>query len=537
MLGRLIANRYEVRRLIGKGGMGAVYEAWQGDLGRRVAVKFLVDTGMPMAMRQRFHREGALARRVVDEHVAQLYDVGTTDDGHEYLVMEYVEGDDLGTLIAREGPFSVERAVAIARAMLLGLRAIHGKDILHRDVKPTNVLVARGEGGADIIKIADFGLARGAGDATLTATGHVVGTTAFMAPEVFRGDAIDHRADLYAVGITLYQMLTGALPFLGATAEIGAKHVYEPPPPITRARPDVPAHVARAIETALAKSPADRFRDAQAFIDALDGKVPALDPITYSPPTVASRPVRRPQPRRWPWLLALVGVAGGAAIGAVLARRNQPAPVAIVPPDHAAAVAADAAVIVAPDAAVIVAAQVVPVDAAVALPDAATAAHVKPAHHPAVATCQCLPSDGEQIALCPAQGRSLCRCNDARGRPLCERELVPCRLEDRAEVEQAGWDFDELCTIDNLIRCPDLTWARFARPGTAGAACSGYSTAVLGKLWADGGKSGVKIDGYLDCDACPGANTRTYRGVPGARCSGFHWRTGAPVEGTLQHCE
>jgi len=289
-IGRAIDGRYVVTRLVGKGGMGAVYEAREGE--RTVAIKFLA--AGDAQLRARFRREARLARDVDAENVVRVL-----DNGDDYIVMEYVAGSDLERLLASEKALSIDRAVAITSSILDGLAAIHDRGIVHRDVKPSNVFVT-----GDTVKLGDFGLARGPQDATLTASGHVVGTTPFMAPEVFRGETVDHRADLYAVGITLYQMLAGKLPFVGPTAEIGALHVYSPPPPLEAARPDVPPWLVAIVARALAKSPLERYSSARELRAALE----------------ARGGTREPRRARWPYIIAALAVAAGALIGAVAAR-------------------------------------------------------------------------------------------------------------------------------------------------------------------------------------------------------------------------
>lgn len=543
-IGLTIDGRYVVRRWIGKGGMGAVYEAEQPSLGRKVAIKFLL--ARDSAHAERFRREARLASQVIHEHVAQVYDVGRTPDGIDYLVMEYVEGSDLAYLLRDVTLLPVERAIAIVRAVLEGLAAIHALEIVHRDIKPSNVLLATRGDDVDFVKLVDFGLARAADDATLTKTGHIVGTTPFMAPEVFRGEELDHRADLYAVGITLYQMLAGKLPFEGATAEIGALHVWSPPPPLGEQRAELPPWLVRVVERALAKAPGDRFADAQSFIDALDRKQVAEPPTVVerrapsrprpSPPapspTPTSPPVRRTR-ARWPWLFVGLAIAGGAAVGAFLARPQSGA-VAVASPDAAIT----RAPLDSPIAAEAVDARVLANDAAIASPPQVDAGVRHPRHssRPAKAAgmCHCLGTSGENTPLCAKQGKPLCRCVVGRLAPLCPALLVECDYDRREQAKALGVDLDRVCS-SGLV-CPELTWMMFARAGTHGAPCTGYTTnhADDGYDWVE---VNVRRTGTFACDTCPGANNRVYAGAEGDPCTGYHWRTGDSVAGTLQHCE
>jgi Protein kinase domain len=540
-IGQTIDDRYVVRRLIGKGGMGIVYEAEQPSLSRRVAIKFLVaDDG---ALAQRFKREARLASQVVHEHVAQVYDFGRTPEGHDYLVMEYVEGTDLANLLKHDVMLSVDRAARFATSILKGLEAIHALGIIHRDVKPSNVLLTRRGDDAEFVKLGDFGLARGAHDVTLTKTGHIVGTTPFMAPEAFRGHELDHRADLYAVGITLYQMLASKLPFSGATAEIGAAHVFTPPPPLDAQRSELPRWMVDIVERALEKAPEDRFQSARAFITALethDAGVP--DATTLAPPTVAARR-QRPKPtigaprRRWPWLLAAVAILGGAGTGAYLARSARRVPIATV--------ARDAAVseprVVDGGARPVDVSEVVadlPVDGGMTPSGSQRSGKLPTPAAGLRSLCVCIASTGETVPLCARQGPPRCRCQASDGLPLCQAPLVDCDFGDEPKFTAAGLHYQDVCSslTPNPKRCSDLSWLRFTKDAVQGAACTGIRVnhRYQGKSLIGEGDT---VDGTWNCDSCPGANNRTYRGIDGEACTGYHWHTGAPVAGTLQHCD
>jgi tRNA A-37 threonylcarbamoyl transferase component Bud32/tetratricopeptide (TPR) repeat protein len=267
LIGKTIDARYRVRRLLGRGGMGAVYEAEHVGLGKRVAVKFITGEIDPDTL-ARFRREARVAGQLAHDHVVEIYDVGE-DDGHAFIAMEYVEGRDLRSVL-KEGRLDAERAIAIARQILAGVAAIHDAGIVHRDIKPANVLLAAG----DAVKLMDFGISKAVGDAAeITKSGTMVGTPQYMAPEQLMGGEVDHRADLYAVGLTLYAMLTGEPPFsASSTMEVAAMQLRDPPPSLDRVRPGLPRPLVRAIERALEKAPRDRFDSARAFAAALDSE-------------------------------------------------------------------------------------------------------------------------------------------------------------------------------------------------------------------------------------------------------------------------
>jgi serine/threonine-protein kinase len=345
-LGKTIDNRYLVRRLIGRGGMGSVYEADHIGLDKRVAIKFLRGEATDRDALARFHREARTSSRIVHENVVQIFDVGTDDDV-AFIVMEYVEGHDLRQILAA-GALEPARAIAIAKQMLDGLDAIHQGGILHRDIKPENVLVTTHRG-RDAVKIMDFGISKHAAAQTLTDTGKVVGTPRYMSPEQLSGADVDPRSDLYAVGLTLYEMLVGSPTFDGESSSVlAAMHLSQPPPSLAAKCPGLPAPVIAAVERALAKAPSDRFADARAFAAALDpdGAFASTFVATADPreaPTVASR--QRPAPgekpaatvqtrsRRWPWaIVTVLVIAGGIAVALVLFKRGTDAePLAVTP--------------------------------------------------------------------------------------------------------------------------------------------------------------------------------------------------------------
>ena len=262
LIGAILGDTYELQRRLGEGGMGRVYEARHVRLGRRFAVKMLHQ--MFAADRDalaRFRREATAAAAIVSPHVAQVVDVNATRDGHPYLVYELLEGEDLSTLLEREGSLSIDRATRIARQVAHGLEAAHAAGVVHRDLKPENVMLVRGGDGGDLAKVLDFGIAKVTEDEKLTRTGAILGTPAYMAPEQARGGAtIDHRCDVYALGAMLYRSVTGRPAFGGEDAGRTLTSVIwdEPARPKTLRR-DLPDALELVIQRAMAKDPHARF--------------------------------------------------------------------------------------------------------------------------------------------------------------------------------------------------------------------------------------------------------------------------------------
>jgi len=269
---RLLGDRYEVIAVVGSGASAVTWRGHDRRLDRRVAIKILRREGeQDSAYVQRFEREARTSASISHGHVVNVYDVGQ-EDGWLYLVMQFVDGEDLKHMIARRGPLPVEEALEIARQILDGLAAIHGADILHRDIKPQNVLVDR-EG---VVRVTDFGIAQAAADVGLTMAGTAVGTAAYMAPEQARAEPLSEATDIYAVGVVLYEMITGDVPFDRPTAMATMlAHVQEEPVPPSRRAPGagIPAWLDGIVLQAMAKRPEDRFRSATAMARALGGNL------------------------------------------------------------------------------------------------------------------------------------------------------------------------------------------------------------------------------------------------------------------------
>jgi serine/threonine-protein kinase len=264
--GQVLAQRYRVQRLLGKGGMGAVYLADDEVLKELVALKVISSAfaADEQAMIARFRREAAAARKVSAPTVIRIHDLGEARPGLLYLSMEYFAGRTLSELIAQRGIVPIKDVQDILQQVANGLEAAHTAGVIHRDLKPSNVLV--GERGA--VKIIDFGLATTQMGEGLTATGAILGTPHYMAPEQVRGKPVDARTDIYALGALTYHLVTGRPPFSGDNAiAIGFAHLSENPTPPRQLRKDCPEGLEAAIMAALEKSPDERPATAKAFLD------------------------------------------------------------------------------------------------------------------------------------------------------------------------------------------------------------------------------------------------------------------------------
>ena len=286
LVGTVIAERYRLVRRVGEGGMGAVYLGEHLTLRKRVAVKFLhAEMSRIAEVVARFEREAQAAARLDHPNVVAAHDFGKTADGVFFLVMEFVEGGSLRDLLERTGRLAPVEALHIARHIAAALTRAHAEGIVHRDLKPENIVLVAREDDARFAKVIDFGIAKvtpqGAGDtgAPLTQMGMVFGTPDYMAPEQALGSAVDLRADLYAFGIMVFEMLTGRRPFQADdVVTLMGKHISEPVPaasslvPTGALAPDVDAVFART----LAKSPVDRFASATEFVQALEASLAGL---------------------------------------------------------------------------------------------------------------------------------------------------------------------------------------------------------------------------------------------------------------------
>ncbi len=306
--GTVLGDRYRLGRLIGRGGMGAVYEATQLDLGRRVAVKVLEGEHRAPSLEAlaRFRREAQAAARIQHPNIVQINDF--QEASHPpFLVMEYLEGESLASLLEREGPLSGGRVAYIAWQVLSALSAAHREGLVHRDIKPDNVFLTDFASVADVVKLLDFGIAKLVGESgctSLTSKGAVIGTPAYMAPEQVRGLDVDARTDIYAVGAFMYDALTGQPPFRGeGVYQVLYRIAEDAPAPLLARRPDLDPALAEVVQRALRKSPEDRFSSAEEMATAL---APWVVPSVRN--SSAPRPVRSIDP-----MAITLGVASGTA--------------------------------------------------------------------------------------------------------------------------------------------------------------------------------------------------------------------------------
>jgi serine/threonine protein kinase len=308
-------SKYRILEEIGRGGMGVVYKAHDTVLDRPVAIKVLAPhLTWDQEFVQRFLREARTAARLEHTHIVMIYDVGQAQ-GYHFIAMKYLEGQPLSTLIRQEGPLHAERAVRILVQIAQALDYAHARGLIHRDVKPGNVIV----GPQDQATLTDFGVARSVEGTRLTQSGVTMGTPAYMAPEQVKGEPVGPATDVYALGVVTYEMLGGRAPFEGETPHVLHAHAYEPPPPLRQVNPRVPEALAAAVHKALAKEPKQRYPTAGAFAIALGqaAGVRESEVIQKPPPPRLPSP---PPPRAgqllfWP----LFGALGALLLLVVLA--------------------------------------------------------------------------------------------------------------------------------------------------------------------------------------------------------------------------
>ncbi|MGH2427721.1 MAG: Stk1 family PASTA domain-containing Ser/Thr kinase [Candidatus Limnocylindria bacterium] len=359
MIGRLISGRYRLIAPLGEGGMATIWRGVDEQLDREVAVKLLrPQFGSDTGFTARFKQEARAAGSLSHQHIVSVYDYGTDGDkGDQYIVMELIEGRDLSSVLRERGSLGTDDAVRVAIGTAGALEAAHRKGIVHRDVKPGNILITD----AGDVKVTDFGIARAVAEASMTVTGTTLGSVHYFSPEQARGDEVTGASDVYSLGIVLYEMLTGRRPFEGdSAAAVALKRLNEDPAPPSAIGISLSPGLEAVLMRALRREPGDRFPDAGAFAEALrvwrrdpDAIPPLLagaaapaaasaaaaattppagEPTVYVPPRVA-RPADRvpvaPPPRRtdpyrrerdegqpwWIWLLALLAVVLLGAIG------------------------------------------------------------------------------------------------------------------------------------------------------------------------------------------------------------------------------
>src|SRR5436190_529266 len=273
--GTVLAGKYRVEQVLGVGGMGAVVAAHHMQLDQKVAIKYL----LPEAMKnpevvERFAREARSAAKIRGEHVARVIDVGQFDDGAPYMIMEYLEGSDLAKVLEKNGPLKFEDAVRYLLETCEALAEAHAAKIVHRDLKPANLFLAKQPDKRSIIKVLDFGISK-VGDtapsAALTKTSALMGTAFYMSPEQMTAPkSVDHRSDIWSLGVILYELLAGRPPFPGETvAEIIAGILTNQPESLRKYRNDVPSGLKTVVDTCMQSKAADRYSSVAALAKAL----------------------------------------------------------------------------------------------------------------------------------------------------------------------------------------------------------------------------------------------------------------------------
>ena len=338
LINTLFDGRYRIIRKLGTGGMANVYLAEDQELGRRVAIKILNDrhAGDEQFV-ERFRREAKNAAGLSHPNIVSIYDRGEAE-GTYYIAMEYLDGRSLKELIVARGPAPIPLAIDYARQILAALRFAHRNGVVHRDIKPHNIMV----GDEGRLKVTDFGIAR-AGTSQMTEVGSIIGTAQYLSPEQAKGAPVDQTSDLYSLGIVLYELLTGTVPFNGDTpVEIAMKHLSTVPPEPSALRPEVPEDLDSIVVRALGKTPEERYGSAEEMdadlarvargvaisheteeaatqilsrptqpMPTAATIVQPRQPVTYPPPPVYYDYDEEPIRRRpiWPWLLALLFIA------------------------------------------------------------------------------------------------------------------------------------------------------------------------------------------------------------------------------------
>ncbi len=341
LIGAVLASRYQIVRRIGEGGMGAVYEATHTVIGKRVAVKVLLEKFISKSdFVARLLQEARLASAIGHEHIVDVTDFGTTDDGRSFVAMEFLDGESLAELTMRDAPLPIERCLRIARQVASALGAAHAKGIFHRDIKPENIyLIQRGD--ADFVKVVDFGISKAVkpvgddgADYRLTHTGLLLGTPLYMSPEQARGqDDLDHRVDIWALGVLLYECLTGEVPFrannyLGIIAQV-LNHTA-PAPSQLRPELGIPDAVEAVVMRAMSKDRDKRYQTMAELEHDIDRLLAGDQNVGFAPVLPGAVPAGR-GPARWPFALAAAVVLAGGVALALGRPAGAPGPVAPPP--------------------------------------------------------------------------------------------------------------------------------------------------------------------------------------------------------------
>jgi serine/threonine-protein kinase len=319
MVEELIAGRYELEKLVGSGGMSKVYRAHDRLLERTVALKILHEHySQDDEYVERFRREARAVAQLAHPNIVTVIDRGE-HEGRQFIVFEYVDGENLKQLVQREGPLPARQVIELGLQVARALASAHARGVVHRDVKPQNVLLSD-EG---LPKVTDFGIARTSDVESVTLTGTVMGTSEYISPEQARGEAVDFRSDVYSLGAILFELCTGDVPYPGENpVSVAMRHLHEPVPSVRQRRPDLPSRLDAAIRRAMAKDPAERFGSMGELIAELEACLRGLgdgeETIVLPAPARARRGRRGARRLVRALVLSLLALAlvGAAAIGA-----------------------------------------------------------------------------------------------------------------------------------------------------------------------------------------------------------------------------
>ena len=363
LIGSTLSGKFLINRKVGQGGMGAVYEATHTQLGKRVAVKVLLEKyAQREAIVKRLRQEAQLASSVGNEHIIDITDIGTTEDGRTYVVMELLEGESLADCLARETKLPEQRILKVVSQAASALSAAHIKGIVHRDIKPENLFLLKRKD-QDFVKVVDFGISkslRATGEEEeqprLTQTGMVLGTPLYMSPEQARGDdELDARVDIYALGVIMYEAAAGRVPFSGNNyLSVISQVLNETPKSIREFRPEISDEFEAIVAKAMAKNKGDRYASA---IDLLADLSALLDDPTHSTERARITGPRKKLPKKLSPSRYVVWIGGVSVIVAAVAvtvkvMMTSSAPPVVTPPDAQVAVTPpDVAVVAPPDAA------------------------------------------------------------------------------------------------------------------------------------------------------------------------------------------